>query len=155
MDKPYIHDKIENLGKYVSLGANFAAAIAYLEKTRPEDMAVGKTVIDGENSWSNLMPEAQLKPLAERKPEVHHKYFDIQIPLSGEELFGLATFDPSAPGSFDVAKDIGFYDQPVESVIVKPGEFVILFPNTCAHAPQCSPTGVPQTIRKIVVKVRA
>ena len=100
------------------------------------------------------MAEAELVPLADRRPEVHHAYFDIQIPLSGEEVYGLAAFDPSAEGSFDEAKDIGFYDVPVEPLTLRPGRFAILFPGVCAHAPCCSEDVPGTTIRKIVIKVR-
>lgn len=154
MENVYVIDRLENLGKYAGLNANFAKAIAFLESADLAKLPAGKNEIDGENCWANVMDAAELVPLAERKPEVHHAYFDIQIPLSGEEVYGLARFDPSAEGSFDEAKDIGFYRQAVEPVTVKPGEFALLYPETCAHAPACSLTG-PRKIRKIVVKVRA
>ena len=153
MDKVYVIDRLENLGKYAGLGTNFAKAIAFLAKGGLESLPVGKNEIDGTNCWANVMAEAELVPLADRRPEVHHAYFDIQIPLSGEEVYGLAAFDPSAEGSFDEAKDIGFYSQAVTPVTVRPGEFAILYPETCAHAPACSLTG-PRKIRKIVVKVK-
>jgi YhcH/YjgK/YiaL family protein len=86
--------------------------------------------------------------------EVHRASFDIQIPLSGEETYGLAEFDSAAAGSFDEAKDIGFYDQKVVPVTLNPGEFAIFYPRTCAHAPACSLSG-PRRIRKIIVKVKS
>lgn len=149
----YIVDKLENLGSYAKINANFEKAIAFLKKSDLLKLPLGKIDLDGENAWVNVA-EANLTPLEGKKPEVHHKYFDIQIPLDGEETYGLAKFDPSAAGSFDEAKDIGFYDQTVTPVTVKPGEFAILYPNVCAHAPGCSLTG-PRKIRKIVVKVKA
>jgi YhcH/YjgK/YiaL family protein len=85
---------------------------------------------------------------------VHRVYFDIQIPLSGEETYGLAEFDPAAAGSFDESKDIGFYDQKVVPVTLKPGEFAVFYPQTCAHAPACA-IDAPRRIRKIIVKVKA
>ena len=154
MENVYVIDKLENLGKYAGLNANFAKAIAFLKSADLATLPEGKNEIDGENCWANVMNAAELVPLAERKPEVHHAYFDIQIPMSGEEVYGLGPYDPSAAGSFDEAKDIGFYDQAVEPVTVKPGEFALLYPKACAHAPACSLTG-PRTIRKIVVKIKA
>ena len=153
MDNVYIVDKLENLGKYAALNANFAKAVAFLESADLAALPLGKNVVDGDNVWVNAAV-AELAPLESKKPEVHHFYFDIQIPLDGEETYGLARFDPAAPGSFDEAKDIGFYDQPVEPVTVRPGEFAILWPRTCAHAPGCSLDGA-RTIRKLVAKVRA
>ena len=153
MTNVYVVDKLENLGKYAGINANFAKAVAFLQKADFAALPLGKNEIDGDNAWVNAA-EAELTPLAAKKPEVHRAYFDIQIPLDGEETYGLAKFDPSAPGSFDEAKDIGFYDQPVEAVTVKPGEFAIFWPNACAHAPGCSLSG-PRKIRKLVAKVRA
>ena len=153
MDNVYIVDKLENLGKYAALNANFAKAVAFLESADLAALPLGKNVVDGDNVWVNAAV-AELAPLESKKPEVHHLYFDIQIPLDDEETYGLARFDPAASGSFDEAKDIGFYDQPVEPVTVRPCEFAILWPRTCAHAPGCSLDGA-RTIRKLVAKVRA
>lgn len=152
MKDVYVIDKIENLGAYAGINANFAKAIAFLQASDLSGLPDGKNAIDGENCWANVMPAAELVAPSERKPEVHHRYFDIQIPLSAEEVYGLAKFDPSAAGSFDEGKDVGFYEQAVELVTVKPGEFAIFWPETCAHAPACSTTGA-RKIRKIVVKV--
>ena len=153
MKDVYVIDTIRNLGKYADISANFAKAIAFLQGHDLAALPPGRHEVDGDNAWVNAA-EAELTPLDAKKPEVHRAYFDIQIPLDGEETYGLAKFDPSAPGSFDEAKDIGFYDQPVEAVTVKPGEFAIFWPNACAHAPGCSLSG-PRKIRKLVAKVRA
>ena len=153
MENIYIVDKVENLGKYAALGENFAKAVAFLQKADFAALPLGRNEVDGDNVWVNAAV-AELAPLASKKPEVHRRYFDIQIPLDGEETYGLAKFDPAAAGSFDEAKDIGFYDQAVEPVTVRPGEFAILWPNVCAHAPGCSLDGA-RTIRKLVVKVKA
>ena len=153
MSNVYVIDKIENLGKYAAINEHFAKAVAFLSKADLKALPLGRNEVDGDNVWVNAA-EAALTPLDGKKPELHHVYFDIQIPLSGEETYGLAKFDPVTPGSFDDAKDIGFYDQPAEPVTVKPGEFAIFYPNTCLHAPCGSLTG-PRTIRKLVAKVRA
>jgi hypothetical protein len=39
-------------------------------------------------------------------------------------------------------------------ITLKPGEFAVFYPKTCAHAPACSLSG-PRKIRKIIVKVKA
>ena len=93
-------------------------------------------------------------PPSERKPEFHRRYFDIQIPLTGEETYALAELEDSAAEEFDAKADVGFVDLKTVPVTLAPGEFAIFFPEKCAHAPACSLTG-PRTIRKIVVKVKA
>lgn len=153
MENVYVVDKLENLGKYAAINGNFARAVAFLAKANLATLPIGRNVVDGDNVWVNAM-DAELTPLDAKKPELHRQYFDIQIPLTGEETYGLAKFDPASAGSFDGTKDIGFYDQAVEPVTVKPGEFAIFYPNVCLHAPGCSLTG-GRTIRKLVAKVKA
>ena len=53
---------------------------------------------------------------------------------------------------FDAEKDIGFYEQPMDVVVVNPGEFMMFRPPYGAHGPSCSIDG-PRRIRKIVIKV--
>ena len=61
----------------------------------------------------------------------------------------------AAIGGFDEKADIGFYDVPVATRRVKPGE-VMIFPPVCAaHAPSCRAADEPpRKIRKAVIKVR-
>ena len=150
----YIVDRLEHLADCVGISPAFAKAVEFLEKNDLNSLAAGRHEIDGDNCFAIVNDEAELAAPAERKVEVHRVYFDIQIPLSGEETYGLAEFDSAAAGSFDEEKDIGFYDQKVVPVTLKPGEFAVFHPQTCAHAPACSLTG-PRKIRKIIIKVKA
>lgn len=153
MTKYYEIGALAEIDRLADLGANFAKAVAFIKSHDLAALPTGRNEIDGTNCWANV-DEIELKPLSEKKPEVHHKYFDIQIPLAREETFGLARFDENAAGSFDEEKDIGFYDQAVTPLTLRPGEFALLYPRTCAHAPGCT-TGAPCTQRKVIVKVRA
>ena len=150
----YAVDRLEHLADYAGISPAFAKAVEFLQKSDLAALAAGRHEIDGENCFAIVNDEAELVAPAERKVEVHRVYFDIQIPLSGEETYGLAQFDPDAAGSFDEEKDIGFYDQKVVPVTLKPGEFAVFYPQTCAHAPACS-LSAPRKIRKIIVKVKS
>ena len=150
----WIKDSLANVGAYVKLGKNFAKAVAFLGRKDLRNLPNGRYELDGENAYA-MVQEATLKPWGTSRPEVHHEYFDIQVPLSGEEIIGVGRFDPSVPGDFDESKDIGFYDGvAVEPLTFCPGEFAILYPHTCAHAPCCSEDSAGTPIRKIVIKVR-
>ena len=153
LDSVYVIDEVAHIGEYAAINPGFALVAAFLARPDLDSLAPGRYELDGERVVAIVNGAAELVPPAERRPEVHRDYFDVQVPLSGEETYGLARFDPAAPGSFDAAKDIGFYDQPVEPHTLRPGEFAILYPETCAHAPACSLSG-PRVIRKIVFKVR-
>ena len=131
----YVADSLENVGEYAKLGPGFGKAIAFLQRKNLKSLPNGRYSLDGENVYA-MIQEATLKEWGTGRPEVHHEYFDIQLPLSGSEIIGVGRFDPKTPGDFDEEKDIGFYDGvAVEPLTLHPGEFAILWPETCAHAP--------------------
>lgn len=150
----YAVDRLEHIGRYADISDAFAKAVDFLKRTDLGSLAAGRHDIDGDKCFAIVADDAELVPPCERKIEFHRRYFDIQIPLTGEETYGLAELDASAVGEFDTEKDIGFVDQKTVPVTLDPGEFAIFFPEKCAHAPACSLTGV-WTIRKLVVKVKA
>ena len=153
-DGVYVKDSLARIGDYAKLGPQFAKAVEFLQRKDLMRLPNGRYELDGENAYA-MVQEATLKPWGTGRPEVHREYFDIQLPLSGEETIGVGRFDPAVPGDFDGEKDIGFYDDAqVEPLTLRPGEFAILFPETCAHAPCCSEDAAGMMIRKIVVKVR-
>ena len=153
-DEVYVADSLANIGAYAKIGKNFARAIEFLQRRDLMRLPNGRYELDGENAYA-MVQEVTLKAWGTGRPEVHHTYFDIQLPLSGEETIGVGRFDPATPGEFDEEKDIGFYDgAPVEPLALRPGQFAILYPEICAHAPCCSEDAAGMTIRKIVIKVR-
>ena len=148
----YVADSLENVGEYAQLGPGFEKAVAFLRRTDLKKLPNGRYSLDGENVYA-MIQEATLKEWGTGRPEVHHDYFDIQLPLSGDEIIGIGRFDPKTQGDFDEEKDIGFYDGvAVEPLTLHPGEFAILWPETCAHAPCCDEVG-GDVIRKVVIKV--
>ena len=149
----YVSDSLANAGRYAELGPHFAKAVEFLQRKDLMRLPNGRYELDGENVYA-MVQEATLKAWGTGRPEVHRKYFDIQLPLSGEETIGVGRFDPSTPGEFSAERDIGFYDVPVKPLTLRPGEFAVLFPETCAHAPCCSEDVPGTTIRKIVIKIR-
>ena len=150
----FIVDSMEWIGEYAGIGENFRKAVEFLGRADLASLPNGRYELDGSNAFA-MVQEATLKPWGAGRPEVHREYFDIQVPLSGEEIIGVGKFDPKTRGEFDAEKDIGFYDEAVvEPLTVQPGQFAILYPETCAHAPCCSEDAAGTPIRKIVVKVR-
>ena len=153
-DGVYIADALERIGDYAKVGRHFAKAVEFLRRKDLKSLPNGRYALDGENAYA-MIQEATLKEWGSGRPEVHHEYFDIQVPLSNEEIIGIGRFDPATPGDFNEEKDIGFYDGvAVEPLRLRPGEFAILYPETCAHAPCCSEDAAGTPVRKIVVKVR-
>ena len=148
----YIVDTLDNIGAYAGISGNFAKAVAEIGRGKLHDYQPGRNTLDGENLWVNFDRPLLVNP-KDRKAELHHRYFDIQIPFA-DETFGVARFDPSAAGSFDEEKDFGLYDQELEWIDLQSGEFAIFYPRTCLHAPACT-RGEPHASEKLIFKVRA
>lgn len=153
LKKVYLIDKLENISKYAAIGPNMKTACEFIAKGDFASLASGKNVIDGDKVFVNNVV-ADYVAKEDRKPEVHHKYFDIHIPLEADECLGLAVFDENAKGSFDEVGDGGLYEQPVEWFTVKKGEFAICWPVVCAHAPAVT-TDAPKKAKKLIVKILA
>ena len=151
-----ICDALEHLNRYRGLHRNLDTAIDYLTAYHVAhdlyDLPLGRTEVDGENVFINVM-DVDLKRSADAKLEIHDRYLDIQVLVRGErEAFGWSQRDRvTRPlGAFDVQKDIRFYDDvPQTYYEVTPGQFTLLFPED-AHAPMVG----EGTIRKVIVKVR-
>ena len=132
--------------------ARLEKAFAFLRRADLQSLAVGRYEIDGDMVFA-LVQECDLKPVSEMKVEAHRRYIDIQSPLTGPEAYGVGRLsDANMALPFDAEKDIGFYEQPMDVVVVNPGEFMMFRPPYGAHGPSCSIDG-PRRIRKIVIKV--
>jgi YhcH/YjgK/YiaL family protein len=98
------------LAKY-NLGPKFAKAFEHLEKLSA-DAPLGRVDIDGPGLYISIA-EYETASKAPTFLEVHRKYVDIQMTLSGEELLGWTTnasFPVDKP--YDEAKDCEFLKVP-------------------------------------------
>ena len=129
----------------------YLAALEYIENTDLSELENGKHLIDGDNLFVNIV-DSQMKTPEQARLEVHDKYIDIQVPLSGEERFGVKPRKDCAEpdGEFNAEKDILFYkDKDWTTVTVKVGEAITFDPDT-AHAPLIG----EGTIHKAIFKVK-
>lgn len=150
----HVVDRLENASRYCSGNKLFERAFEFVRTHDLATLPVGRYEIVGDDCYA-MVQEPMLKPLSEGRYELHREYFDIQVPISCEEVFGLVETpsDILAAATWD-GRDILFFDAPMNPVTVKPGEFVILAPLTGAHAP-CLTARTPQKLKKLVIKVRA
>ena len=93
-DGVYIKGSLANIGECAELGPHFAKAVAFLQRRDLKSLPNGRYELDGEDAYA-MVQEVLLKPWGSGRPEVHHEYFDIQLPLSGEETIGVGRFDPA------------------------------------------------------------
>lgn len=77
-----IYDLVENIGRYRGICPNLDTAIRFLMDTDLNTLPTGKTEIDGERVYLQIM-DAVPHELTEDSYEIHRAYMDIQIDLDG------------------------------------------------------------------------
>ena len=100
-----ITDTLNNLSLYKDIHPNLDTAIDYLLTHDLAALPVGRTHIDQDNVFVNIVDE-QLRTPEEASYEYHRLYADIQISLNGEESWEYST--EGTANSFDKSRDIGF-----------------------------------------------
>lgn len=146
-----IKDHINNAHKYDDLHPNFWSVMEILQSLNLDALQEGHIELDGEYIYININ-KTQSKTKNEAKLEAHRKYIDIQMPITGNETFGIKqTYECINPiGEFNSERDILFYeDTPTEYITIDKGEFVIFFPED-AHAPCINTTS---DHLKLIVKI--
>ena len=148
-----IADSIENYSLY-PFGPAWKTAFDFLKTLTPET-APGKQLIQGDRLYAGIdVYDTKTRDTA--KLETHRKYVDIQILLSGTEIIelfpkqGLTVCEPYNP-----ERDAEFYAAPAKTnmkITLNPGQFLVFFPED-AHMPCLTAGSIPQTVKKVVVKV--
>jgi YhcH/YjgK/YiaL family protein len=146
-----IIDKLENLGKYVSLNPLFADVVDFLKDHDLNSMEVGKYPIKEKDLFLNLTT-AKGRGKEAAVLETHIEMIDIQIPLSCEETFGYTPLEDLPQLAYNPEKDITLYgDLKAQTYLtLKPGQMVIFFPQD-GHAPCISDNA---EIKKAIFKVK-
>ena len=147
-----IIDTIENLGKYVTLNLLFADVVEFLKNNDLQTIEEGKHFIKDKDLFVNIQV-AKGKTQEAAVLETHIEMIDIQIPITCEETFGYTPLCDLPDFEYNAEKDITKYgDTKAQTyVTVKPGQFVIFFPQD-GHAP-CI-INQPE-IKKAIFKVKA
>ena len=147
-----ILDKIENCSKYFSLGKGFEEAFRYLLETDLKELADGRYEIVGDEVFV-LLSSYETKSPAEKLPEAHRKYADIQFIVSGNENIGYAHLEnQKIKIDYNEDKDIIFYDEVSFFFKLPKGKFAVFLPDDI-HMPGII-DGEVDMIKKAVVKVR-
>lgn len=145
-------DRIENFGKYVSLNSNFVKAMEFLQNYNLQELPLGRNEICGDLIFANVV-EAKSKSKDEAPIEIHRKYIDVHIPLSGDELIGYTPLAELPYAEFVEADDAALYPLSLSArdyFNVRRGEFAIFFPQD-GHAPAITPTPLKKIILKVAI----
>ena len=145
-----ICDSLEHLGRYRGLNANLDTAIDYLQTHDISALPDGRTEVDGDNVFINMM-DATLHSDDGYHPEYHKTYADLQIDITGGEGWGYTSKAGREIGEF--TGDCGFQDSAsVVTGTLGEGRFVLFFP-TELHKPGLVQHGCV-SVRKAVVKIK-
>ncbi|MBR5151193.1 MAG: YhcH/YjgK/YiaL family protein [Bacteroidaceae bacterium] len=148
-----ILDTLDNLDKYASLNPLFPKAIEFLKNSDLNSLPLGRNEIMGDEIFANVM-EVQPRTKEEVPVEIHRKYIDIQVPISGDEVMGYTPKSALPVGEYSDANDVTLYPIGMlaqDYVNVKQSMFTIFFPQD-GHAPAVTPVKVKKVIVKIAVK---
>ena len=141
--------------KYERLHPRFGKAFAFLRSHDLTKLPLGRNEIDGDDIYANVMDVTLATWDPDAKLEVHRKYFDIHVPISGYEVDGyIYDAEHAKSPDFNEEKDYVLFQNPgMSKISLKKGEFAIFYPPCGAHAPNRT-DGAPRKHRKLVVKVR-
>ena len=143
-----IYDTIDHLANYKGICRNLDTAIQFVLHTDLSTLANGKTVVDGEEVFVNVM-DAQLKSVETALFEAHRKYADLQISLSGNESIGWLPM--KALPEWDEKEDNPLfreYHEPANAILpMKADRFVLMFPQD-GHAP-CIGEGISHKLNAL------
>ena len=147
-----IIDTIENLGKYVALNPLFADVIEFLKNNDLRTMEEGKYPIKDKNLFLSVQVAKQ-RTKESAFIETHIEMVDIQIPISCAETYCYSPLCDLPEFEYDAEMDMTKYGdtKPQTYVTIKPGQFVIFFPQD-GHAPCIIDE---QEIKKVIFKVKA
>lgn len=148
-----IVDRLANRALYQGLHPGVALGLEYLAGF-DSDTPDGRVSIAGDDVVA-IVQSYETGPSTERRFEAHRRHLDIQFLVSGRErILHADAIALEVEEAYDEERDVEFYHDPPasSSVLVMPGEFVILHPHD-GHKPGCM-AGGRDAVRKVVVKVR-
>jgi biofilm protein TabA len=126
----------------------------YIKRTDFSRVENGKYEIDSSKIFA-LVQEQQTAPKANRRPEAHLKYIDIQYVLEGTDVIGFGLPDAANEIEEDLSaqKDCVFFKNVHDEMelVLTLGMYAIFFLEE-VHRPNCQ-YKVNEKLRKVVVKV--
>ncbi len=143
--------KLSNKAEYYGIHPELDKALDCLTPEFLEQAATEKTLLDGENLF---VAKFHLETVPEEQTffEAHRQYLDIQIVTEGMERVEIAHPDTLTltehRGDF-----YGYTGQGEQTVILKPGNFLIVFPGD-AHRLKLPVGASGQAFTRVVFKIK-
>lgn len=146
-----IYDTIENLSQYTGMFANLDTAIEFMQQTDLHALPLGRTEIDGDNVYVNVM-EAEPTPGESRTFETHTRYMDLQMDLEGVELCEVALGEVTEAEPYDEERDYAAYEGNTSAALVLGEGRFALFMVEEPHKPTIKAEGCDK-VKKAVFKI--
>jgi len=146
-------DDIPKMLPYVD--EKLAKALRYIAQTDFAKVENGEYEIEGRDIYAGVntyMTESK----ADRRPEKHTKYIDVQLVARGEEEIFVMPYNIACipTEDFMAERDVAFYAcTERNSVKLKVGDFAVIYPWEI-HRPNCA-INEPCEVQKVVVKIKA
>jgi YhcH/YjgK/YiaL family protein len=134
---------------------NIVRGLRVLAAADLDRLPAGRLDIDGDALFA-VVQDYTTAPKAERRPEAHARYADIQFVASGREIIGWTPADRTGPVTEDrlAERDVRFFAEVAgeSELVLEAGSYAVFFPGE-VHRPGCA-LGAGEAVRKLVVKVR-
>ena len=146
-----IYDKLSNLNLYKGINPNLDTAIDFLTSHNLNELPLGKTVVDGDKVYINVM-DTKAAPVEERFYEVHKKYMDIQMDLVGVERIDTGDCKKMEVEEYNEESDVSkAYTEDLAQCLIGPENFIICMAGE-PHKPNIA-VSEDTVLKKAVCKV--
>ena len=146
-----IYDKLINMGLYKGMNKNLDTAIDFILSHNLNELPLGKTVVDGDNVYINVM-DAKASPVEERAYEIHKNYMDIQMDLIGVERIDTGDCTRMEADEYNETKDVAKATAAdLAECLIGPENFIICMANE-PHKPNIA-VSEDTILKKAVCKV--
>jgi len=147
-----ITDHLSKLEYYRGLSSRLDQAIDFMMTNDLMTLPLGRIDIDGDNLYANRMQYTASAISNDKNFEIHQRYIDIQVIVSGHEGIALAPMDVLTKVEDLPDNDITFYaGRPDHIVMMRENTFMLLYPGE-AHMPGLA-IDDQAVVDKIVFKV--
>lgn len=147
-----ILDNLNNVNIYYNLSSDIKIALNHLTSIKPETENIKYQLND---NILVMISEYETK-MDEGIFEAHKNVLDIQYPLIGKELIKYSNLNGlKAITEYESELDRTFYNNPGQStdIVIGNGMWAIFFKED-AHNPALAVDGIPEKIKKLVIKVK-
>lgn len=144
---------LSKLGSYKNIPVKMFEVIEQVKQRINASVENGHYQLQGEDVFFFVVDD-NTKVISECKPEIHSKYIDVQIILSGEERFGYS-HQPFQSIAEDLLedRDVAFSDNIINEQFanLEPHDFII-FNTEQPHRPLVA-VNEPMPVRKAIIKI--